>query len=317
MGLTGRGVHINVPLSNVVIAYRPEGFIADQIAPIVPVNKQSDSYYIFNSADAFRKENTRRAPGTEANKVTRELSSGTFYCYNYALKDNVPYEDIANADANGIMFARQSRAEYIKDKLMLDMEYRVAMLCTSGSNVGSYATVASAWTDWSTGHSDPLGNIQTAVSAVQDRTGYKPNSIIFGNTAWRNFRNHDDVLSKIFGTGTYGNSARVANQKMVGDMLEMDRVLVGGAYYSTTQEGQSASLSSIWSKKVLVYYAPMTPRIDKPSLLYSFRWNAIKGMDMQAEVFDVPIAKAEQVQVGYYQDEKVTGKGLGFVLTTE
>jgi hypothetical protein len=61
----------------------------------------------------------------------------------------------------------------------------------------------------------------------------------------------------------------------------------------------------------------MTPRIDKPSLLYSFRWNAIKGMDMQAEVFDVPIAKAEQVQVGYYQDEKVTGKGLGFVLTTE
>lgn len=313
MGLTGRGTHVNIPLSNIAIAYRPEGFIADQIAPIVPVNKQSDSYYVFDIADAYRVENSYRAPGTEANRITRSLSSGTYFAKNYSLKDHIPYEDIENADAKELMFARNSRAEYIKDKLMLDMEYRVALSVTSGTNVGSYGTPVSYWTDWT--NSDPIGDIVTAVGVVQDRMGIKPNSIVFGQTAWRNFRNHDDVLSRLFGTGTWGNSPRLASVDKVKDLLEMERVLIGGAYYSSTQEGQAASLAKIWDKKAVLYYAPMTPRIDKPSLLYAFRWNKIKGMDMVAEVFDVPQAKAEQVQLGYYQDEPITGKGLGFVLT--
>ena len=40
MGATGKSVHLNQPLSNVAIAYRPESMIADQICPIEPVDKQ-------------------------------------------------------------------------------------------------------------------------------------------------------------------------------------------------------------------------------------------------------------------------------------
>jgi hypothetical protein len=81
---TGRDLHVDVPLSNVVVGRRPAGFIADQLLPITPVSKQSDMYYTFNHGEGRRYEAdlTARAPGTEAKKVHMTVSSDTFFCKN-------------------------------------------------------------------------------------------------------------------------------------------------------------------------------------------------------------------------------------------
>ena len=75
MGATGRDLHIDKHLSNVAMAYRPMGMIADLIAPIVPVGKQSDLYPVWSQADALRVEDDKRAPLTEANLITQDVSS--------------------------------------------------------------------------------------------------------------------------------------------------------------------------------------------------------------------------------------------------
>lgn len=312
MGLTGRDVHIDVPLSNVAIAYRPEGFIADQLFPIVPVPKQSDGYYIWSLADVYRVEDDLRAPGTEANKVEFTVSSATFFCINRALKHTLPYEDIKNADAGFIFTERSARAEFVKDKLYLAWEYRAATKMTSGSNVGSYSAIASGWTG---SGADPIEDLNTAINNIEDATGQKPNSIVFGRYAWRVFRENSAVLNKFYGTAGASATGRLVTQNMVKDLFEMERLLVGGAYRNSNDEGQSASLSLMWGDNVLVYYAPMQPRKDKPSFGYSFRWNEVPGMNMTAEVFDDPKKKCEEIQLGYYQDEKITASALGFLLT--
>lgn len=311
MGATGRDVHIDVPLSNIAIAYRPDGMIADQIAPIVPVNKQSDGFYIWSLADAYRTEDDLRAPGTEANIITRSLSSGTYFADNYALKDRIPYEDIQNADAGFVFTERSSRVEYIKDKLMLNMELRIANQCTSGSNVGSYSAVASSWTDYT--NSDPLTDIKTAINNVEDATGQRPNSIILGRYAWRHFQENAAVISRVYGNVTQGKTARMIGMEHAKALFEVERVLVGGAYRNTADEGQSASLSQLWNDNALIYYAPMKPRKDKPSFMYGFRWNKI--MNMAAKVYQLPRASAEEIELGYYQDEKITSSALGFLIT--
>lgn len=310
MSTTGRGVHINTPLANVAIAYRPEGMIVDQIAPVVNVNKQADSFYKWEIADAFRIWDANRAPATEANVIERNMSSDTYFAKNYALKDRVPYEDIENADAGMLFTERSARIEHIKDMLMLGMEQRVALKCTSGSNVGSYSAVASAWDDYT--NSDPILDINTGINNVEDSTGYRPNSIILSRSAWRHLRNHDDIISRVFGQQTTGNG-RVVKPANIADLFELERVLVGGAYYNTADRNQSASLSALWGDHVLVYYAPTKPRKDKPSFMYSFRWNKI--MNMQAYIYQLQKSKAEEVELGYYQDEKITASTLGFLIT--
>jgi hypothetical protein len=50
--------------------------------------------------------------------------------------------------------------------------------------------------------------------------------------------------------------------------------------------------------------------------MYSYRWAAGGLPNMQAErhPFD-PKTKSEEVEVGYYQDEKITGSDYSFLLT--
>ena len=317
-GATGHDLHIDQHLSNVAISYEPKGMIADVIAPIVPVGKQSDTYIIWSHADAFRIEDDARAPGAEANKIERSVSSESYNAKNYALKMPLNLEDRENMDPVFIGNMREGRTKFIKSKLMLSWEQRVANLCTSGSNCGSYATVTSDWIDHTAGNSTPLADCWTAIANVQDSTGYRPNRCIMSELAWRNFRQHADVISIIYGyAGAPGEvGVRYASVEQFKRIFELDAFHVGRAYYSTTQEGQAASLSPLWGDHVLWYYAPSAPSIEEPSFMYSFRWNkpGLPNMIAERHPFD-PKTKSEEIELGYYQDEKITAKNLGFLMT--
>lgn len=309
---TGKDLHVNVPLSKIAMNYMPDNIIADQIAPIVPVNKQSDGYTIYSIAEAYKIEEDKRAPGTEAQVITRSVSSDTYFCNNHALKDDIFYEDIENADAGILLTKRSNRIMYIKKKLYLNWEYRLAEQVTSTSNIGSSSAVGSNWSDPTNGQSDPIGDIHTAVDNVYYSTGYSPNRIIFSSRAWRYFTNHANVIGRMFGETTT-KKGRIITAPMAADLLELQNVYVGRALKNTANEGQTAVLSDIWGTDVLVYYAPQQPTVEEPSFMYSFRWK--KVMDMNAEIHQLPKSKKEQVELGYYQDEKITGKTLGFLIT--
>jgi len=308
MAATNRDMHIDVALSNMAMGYRPEGFIADAIFPTVPVQKQSDLYYVFSRADRTRVERTDRAPGTEARQVNEDIGSGTFYCKNYALKSSVVLEDKTNADPLLLTNLINGKANFLQDKLYLDWERRIARLVTSGSNVGSYAAVSSGWS----GAGNPLGDINTALDNVHYSNGVKANRIVFGVEAWKSFRRDSNVRNLIFGTnngGGYPNMAQVAA------LFDVEQVLVGGAFQNTGEEGVAESLASIWQDNVLVYHAPNAPSIERPSFGYNFRWAApgMPNMQVERHPYD-PKKKAEEIEIGYYQDEKLTGASYGFLL---
>lgn len=310
-GATAESLHIDQLLSNVAINYRPMGMIADMVFPLVPVQKQSDHYAIFSRADILRIEDTTRAPGTEANKITRETSSDTYYCDNYALKYPVNIEDKANADPIFVQQLINGRVEYLVDKMHLDWENRLATLVTNTSNVGSSSATTSGWGDLT--NSDPLGDLEAAIYNVKDTTGMRPNRIVMGEEAWRNFRRNTTVRNLIYGTN---NGGGYVDQTQAASLVEVDQILVGGAYKNTGNEAQAESLSQVWGDNVLVYFSAERPSVDRPSFGYSFRWNApgLPNMQVERHPYDTR-KKCEEVEVGYYQDEKITGSTYGYLLT--
>lgn len=307
---TVENLHQDVLLTQIAIQYRPEGIIADAIAPIVTVNKQSNTYPIFSRADALRTEDSLRSPGGMANIINRTISSDTYYANNYALKMPVTIEDKANADPIWLQELINGRAQYILDKLMLGWDVRVANQVTSGSNVGSYSGVSSAWSDAS--NSDPIGDLNTALDNVRDTTGKRPNCLVMGEAAWRNFRRHTDVRNLIFGTN---NGGGYPNRQAVADLFEVDKFLIGEAYTNTANEAQSESISQVWNDNVLVSYTAPSPSTEIPSFMYSFRWagGGLANMSAERHPFD-PKTKSEEIEIGYYQDEKVTGSEYAFLL---
>lgn len=311
MGNTARDNHIDILLSNVAINYQPQGLIAAQIAPIVPVSNQSNHYVIFSRADILRIEKTARAPGAPANIVTRSTTSDTYFANNYALKDQVTIEDKENSDPIFIQSLYNTRIEYITHKLMLDWENRIASQVTSTTNVGSSAAVTSGWTDIT--NSDPLGDVETAIYNVKDSTGVMPNKVTFGEAAFRNIRRNTAVRNLIKGTN---NGGGYVTEQQIADLLGVETVLVGGAYKNTGNEAQTEVLTSVWGDNVLISYTPAAPSTIVPSFMYSFRWAkpGLPNMLGERHAYNTH-TKCEAVEVGYYQDEKVTASEYSFLLT--
>src|SRR5258708_7655997 len=97
-GATGRDLHIDAVLSNITIGFRPQGFIADQIFPVIPVQKETNFYYTWPREEWTRLKNAERSRGTQAKKLNTTVSTDTYACKNYALGIDAAYEDLANAD---------------------------------------------------------------------------------------------------------------------------------------------------------------------------------------------------------------------------
>jgi len=306
---TGHDIHIDQPLSEILINYRPAGSIVDKVFPIVPVGKQSNVYYQFTQADLWRIPDTTRSQLTAAKMVDFNVSSDTYYAKNYALATGVSIEDAVNADE--VLRLRETKALFIADLLTLDWENRVAALVTNSSNVGTVTTVASgAWGAFET--AGPLVDIDVAIRSVRGATGYTPNRMVMGWDAWNAMKYNKFIRQMLFPAAGGAAGAGIPNTQQVANLFNFDEVLVGGTMRNTAAEGLSISLADIWGPHCLVYYAPPRPSRETPSYGYTFRWTApgIANMTVEDLGFDRRL-KGNILDIGFYQDEKLTGTNLG------
>ena len=97
---TQTDVHVNTPLTNISIAFMQDTsvFVAARAAPIVPVQKQSDSFYTYNRDDWFRLESRQRAPSTESAGSGYEVSTSTYRADVWAIHKDIDDQTRANAD---------------------------------------------------------------------------------------------------------------------------------------------------------------------------------------------------------------------------
>lgn len=300
-------VHLAQWLTEMALGYQPQGIIADSIFPIVRVGKQTDWYPVFSRQEALTIENTERAPGTESKKITRSVTSGSYFAKNWALKTELTLEDRVNMDMGLATEIVGGRARYILNKLMLDWDRRVSNLVNSSSNIGSSATVSSAWN----GAGSPLTNLWTAIDNVKYTTGYRPNKVVFGAKAWDSFRRDVTVRNLIYGVNNGGGYVNLPQVKTV---FEVDDMLVGQSFFSNANEAQAESVTVIWPDNVLVSYTAPNPTREDPSFGYSFRWaGGVPEMAVTVLPYDEKI-HSEEIEAMYYQDEKITGKEYGFLI---
>ncbi len=310
---TGHDLHIDQPLTEVLINYRPSGMIADQVLPLVEVGKQSDLYYEFDQGDLWRIPDTVRAPMTGAKMVSFNVSSNTYFAKNYALAAGIPVEDAMNADA--ALRLRESKGRFIMDLLTLDWENRLATLVINTSNVGTFATVTgSLWSNHA--DSDPVTDIDDAIKRVRDATGYLPNRMVLGWRAWQDLKRNNTLRSLIFpAPGATQPTAGLMNTDQVAKVFDLEKVLIGGTVRNTAAEGLDLTLADIWGPHALIYYSPGAPSRETPAYGYTFRWVGpmLQNLTVMDLGFDKRL-KGNILDVGFYQDEKITGSAFGTVL---
>jgi len=135
---------------------------------------------------------------------------------------------------------------------------------------------------------------------------------VLGTKAWDSLSRDVTVRTLIFG---YNNGGGYPSLDQVKNVFQLDTALIGQALYSSANEAQAEAISPIWRDNVLVAYTPPSPTVDDPSFAYSFRWSApgLPELNIEVHPYDDKI-KADEIEAGYYQAEKITGPEYGFLL---
>ena len=309
-GATGRDLHIDTPLTNLTIAYEPIGLIAPMIYPIVPVDKESNVYYTWAKAESLRLHDAQRARGRATNRINFDVSSDTYAVKNYALAMDIPLEDIDNADAPLDIMGSASRR--VVNALNLAWESRLATTLTTTTNMTSSTALSNNWADLT--NSNPVDDLYVGRDAIRKATGMTPNVGVFGVHAWSRFSRHPDVIEFIRGKGDNTGGGPVS-EAQVATAFGLSRVLVGKGLKNTTGEGLTATYTDIWSTAAVLLYVAQAPGLMEASHGYTFRWTPA-GMPgaLAVERYSNQREKTESVEVHMFQDEKVTGTDLGYLI---
>jgi hypothetical protein len=310
--LTGRDVHIDVPLSRTAVQAFDRGtYVGPALFPIVNVGKQSDVYYVIDKASWMRLPGTTlRAPKTAPRRVEFNISSDTYFAHNYALAGENALEVLSNAD-NSIDLRRRTAAKVTGD-LAVDMEVRIANKVTSISNIGSGVALSGTakWSDFMS--SDPIADITTGHAFIRGTTGLMANTLLLDWNTARIVRRHPVLLDMYkYTQGGFLNDTELR------EVFDVQRILIGNAIRNVAQEGQAASMVNIWGNNALLCYVEGGMGLETQTFGLGFRWTP-DGVPaaMQASVYmdPDPGKKTEIVEVGYYQDEKIIARDLAYLV---
>lgn len=298
MPLVG-SVHVSAALSNVAIKFKNPAFVAPMIAPIIPVVKEADKYYVFRQEE-LRDKNSLRAPGSEANEVDWDVDTATYTAEEYALRHLLPDRIVSNADAP--VRPRITTTEKLTQWIMLGYEKRVQAIAQATANVGGNAAAGTKW-DAASGQ-DPESDVDTAKSAIRQNAGVNPNSIMMSDSVWKALRRWLKSQSTNL---TYREWVEIGRPP--DKIWDLD-LIVAGSVENTANEGQTDSISDIWNDNVLVFYRQTSPSIDSLSFMYTFR-----PRDFRVRTWRNEEREGEYIEAGVIQDEKLVASAAAYLIT--
>jgi len=315
--LTPSDVHVDVPLTNLTIAYMQaaENFVADKVFPMVSVSKQSDKYYKYSREGLRDGDVTILAPRTEVNRVGMALSTDSYFADVRGLGMDFDEQTLANEDT--ALELRSQGANVLMEKIMIDREVRWASAFFSAGIWGTDITPGNLWSDYT--NSTPIVDVTTGRRTMQLASGgYKPNTMVVGKEVRDVLINHPDILARLNGGSTVSNPALITDAKLA-EIFEVENFYVMEAVRNTAAEGVTDAFGFIGGKNALLTYTPSTMGLRTPGAGAIFCWDSIpgvSGMGITVESFSDDALKrqqiAELIQVKSSDDMKLIGSEMGY-----
>lgn len=319
-------VHVNTPLTNISIAFQQaaSNFVADQIFPNIPVDKQSDRYYTYDRGMFNRDEMEVRAPSTETKGTEYTVdNTPTYFADVLGIHHDIPDQRRANSDS--VLKPDQEATELVTMKALLKRERTwVAKYFVGGVWTGDVDGVASgevagtSFRQWNDNNSTPIEDIRLAMTGRLESTGFEPNVLVLGKRVFDALIDHPDIVDRIKYGQTQGGPA-VANAAALAAIFGVPKIVVMKAIVNTAKEGATNVHSFIGGKKALLVYAAPSPGLMTPSGGYTFSWTGYMGATqngMRIKKFRMEPIASDRVECEQAYDQKLIAADLGYFWDT-
>jgi len=276
-------IHVDAPLTNMTVAriQSADNFIAGSIFPIMPCEKRSNKYFVFDRGDFNRLEMRRGAPGRKAPSVGYRVSDDSYSCEKYHVRQPTPDEIQENAD-EPLDLKGRVKTKWLTLQMMLQMEtlffngfWGPSIWTTDWDGVSSGASTNEI-VQWDQSGSTPLADVEALKFAVEALGAPTPNKLVVGARVHKVLMSHSDLIGRLqYSTAT-------TNAVVRGQMAALFGVAeyhVAKAVYNSAARGQTDSYSRIATDNdILLAYANPTPEsLEEESAGYIMGWKGKSG----------------------------------------
>lgn len=311
---TTSDVHVDAVLTNMSIAYiqNQAHFIAGQVFPTVPVEKQSDKYFVYTKGDWFRDEAEKRAPGTESAGSGYTLSTDTYSADVYAFHKDIDDQTRANSDSP--LNPDRDATQFVTQRMLMrqEIDWFSTYFTTGVWTAGSGGETLSGTDQWNDASSDPIDVIETGKAEILTTTGLMPNTLTVGYDVHRQLRNHPDIIDRV----KYTSGAPIGNS-VLADFFGIERYLVSMGIKNTAAEGATTVMANIAGKHALLTHSASTPSTLTPSAGYCFKWRGVSdglNKDVGITRLRMPQLRSDRIEAQMAWDNKVVATDLGYFI---
>ena len=318
---TRQQIHIDRALTNISVHYMQSAdvFIADKVFPKVPVQKQSDTYFIYKREDFFRDEAQVRARGTESAGGDYDIEQAPpYFCRVYAFHKDVDEQERVNADDP--LKPDEDSAEFVSHKLLLRRENMWASTYFKsgvwGKEVVGKASSPSTGETlrWDVSTSDPIKLIRALRTEMIENTGYHANKLVLSPWAYNALCDHEAILERI----QYSQKG-IVTKDLMAQLFEVDEILIPYAIQNEKLKGEDGEYRFIMGKHALLCHTPSAPGLKKPAAGYIFTWKGLQGAGAFGNrVVRIPMPwlgmDTERIEGEMAFDMKVVAKDMGIFL---
>ncbi len=301
-------LHIDAALTGWAQEYarQDDALIADLVAPVIPVAKKTDYYWV-HGAEGYELVETARGPGGQYGEVQWAKSTGTYACEGHGLKAVVPQEDMANADPQ--VDPAKDALQIPIDNLKIAREKRVADIMFAPGTFTQTAALAGA-NRWDVDTSDPVDQVDDAKATVRGKIGREPNAVVMGYDCFRALQKHAAIRKIVFGLNA---PEAMPTEAQIAQALGVARILVGRAVYKSAAD----TFTNIWGKFASVAYIDPAPMSKSICPMKSFAWTAVDGgrYTVRGPVWDDDV-KGWKWYCDDYVDEKVVSIYSAYLYST-
>ncbi len=323
---TLQDVHVAAALTNIAVAYfqDDDAYIADKVFPIVPVQHQTDVYFVWSKADFFRDEAQQRSDATESAGTGMNLKTQTYQAKVWALHQDIGPQVRANADPAVDIDVASTRT--LMQKMLIRRDrFFVTSYVTTGvwgtDNTGTSAggggvpgtTTPVFWDD--DGNSDPFTDIAIGMTTILQNTGQRANLLVLGWPVYTALRKHPLIIDRIKYTSP-AFSGTITPQ-LLAQAFDVERVLISRGVFNSAAENLTASMSFIAGKNALLVYTPANAGLMMPAAGYTFGWQSFTGLNsLGIRVAQIPLpwlglgTVRNECEMAF--DMQVVGSDLGY-----
>lgn len=313
---TASDVHVNMPLTNISVAWMQDQreFIADQVFPTVPVQNQSNRYYVYDRDNWFRAQAEKRAPASESAGSGFTIdNTPTYFADVFAFHKDV--DDQIRANSDSVINIDRDATEFVTRDLMLKKEliWAATYFTTgvwTGSTTGGDVTPGVLW---DAGGSTPIEDMRAELLSTKRRTGFRANVVAMGEEVWNVLQDHPDFLDRIKYTQT-----AIVTTGLLAAVLGVDKVLIAGGVQNVSIEGAAEDMQFIFGKSVLIVYAAPRAGLMTPTGGYTFAWVGLFGagaLGTRILRFRMEHLKSDRVEGEMAFAQKVVAPEMGAFMT--